>query len=167
MVKHKMMSKYFSIINYLLLKAIQKRLTSISNIDQFPMSSIDPHSQLVLGLKKLAGDITSASASGDGVDATTGLSNITVILEKFDEEKSVVDSNVSVDEQLAALLATVSGSDRVFGSSLPSSAVSGIPRAAVSIPGMDRSVVPATARQTISSCRNGGSPSTGSARRRD
>ena len=61
----------------------------------------------------------------------------------------------------------VSSSDRVFGSSLPSSAVSGIPRAAVSIPGMDRSVVPATARQTAPSCRNGGSPPTGTARRRD
>ena len=61
------------------------------------MSSIDPQSQLVLGLKKLAGDITAASASGDGVDATTVLSNITVLLEKFDEEKSVVDSNVSVN----------------------------------------------------------------------
>ena len=72
------------------------------------MSSIDPQSQLVLGLKKLAGDITAASASGDGVDATTVLSNITVLLEKFDEEKSVVDSNVSVNEQLASLLATVS-----------------------------------------------------------
>ena len=80
------MSKYFSIINYSLLKAIQKRLTSISNIDQFPMSSTYPQSQLVLGLKKLAGDITAASASGDGVDATTVLSNITVLLEKFDEE---------------------------------------------------------------------------------
>ena len=61
----------------------------------------------------------------------------------------------------------VSGSDSVFGSSLPSSAVSGIPRAAVSTPGMDRTVVPATARQTVPSSRNGGSPSTGTARRRD
>ena len=61
----------------------------------------------------------------------------------------------------------VSGSDRVFDSSLPSSAVAGIPRAAVSIPGMDRSVVPATARQTAPSCRNGGTPPTGTARRRD
>ena len=61
----------------------------------------------------------------------------------------------------------VSGSDRVFDSSLHSSAVAGIPRAAVSIPGMDRSVVPATARQTAPSCRNGGTPPTGTARRRD
>ena len=74
------------------------------------MSSTDPHSQLVLGLKKLAGDITAASASdANGMDGTFVASSITVLLEKFDqEEKSVVDSNVSVAEQLASLLATVS-----------------------------------------------------------
>ena len=49
----------------------------------------------------------------------------------------------------------VSGCDSVFGSSLPSSVVTGLPRAAVSIPGMDRTVVPATAMQTAPSCRNG------------
>ena len=74
------------------------------------MSSTDPHSQLVMGLKKLAGDITAASASdANGMDGTFVASSITVLLEKFDqEEKSVVDSNVSVAEQLASLLATVS-----------------------------------------------------------
>ena len=74
------------------------------------MSSTDPHSQLVMSLKKLAGDITAASASdANGMDGTFVASSITVLLEKFDqEEKSVVDSNVSVAEQLASLLATVS-----------------------------------------------------------
>ena len=62
-----------------------------------------------MSLKKLADDVTAASASGDnGIDATFVASSITVLLEKFDEEKSVVDRNVSVAEQLASLLATVS-----------------------------------------------------------
>ena len=61
----------------------------------------------------------------------------------------------------------VSGSDSVLGSYLSSSAVTGAPRAAVSIPGMGRTVAPATARQTASSCRSGSSPSTGSARCND
>ena len=68
------------------------------------MSSTDPQSQLVLGLQKLAGDITAARASdGNEIDATFVASNITVLLEKSQEEKSVVDSNVSVAEQLAAV----------------------------------------------------------------